>query len=72
MDGREHFYGGAPLDVNFNANGLNVNRNWNPESAYPNVGAGLEVVSKQKTKALLEKCFCCSYKSFFSLNNMLL
>jgi len=50
MDGGEQFNGGAPLDVNFNPNGLNVNRNWNPENANPNVGAVLEVVSKLMQK----------------------
>ncbi|MBU2595933.1 hypothetical protein KJ713_03840 [Patescibacteria group bacterium] len=36
--------GGAPLVVYFDADGLYVNRNWNPGSAYPHVGAGLEGV----------------------------
>jgi hypothetical protein len=52
MDGGEQFYAGAPLDVNFRPFGLNVNRNFNPENANPNLGAGLEVVSKLIQKHL--------------------
>ena len=55
-DGRKTIYDGYPLNVNWNSdNGLNVNQNWNPGNINGNVGASVEVVSKQKQKHFLIK-----------------
>lgn len=52
MDGREHFFDGYPLEVNLHSDGVNLNRNWNPGNANPNVGAAAVVVSKLNKSAL--------------------
>jgi len=40
-------YDGNPLNVNSNDNGVNVDRNWNPENANDNIAASVQVISRQ-------------------------
>jgi len=51
------FYGGYPLNVNCNDNGVNVNQNWNPENAHADVAGSVQGVSKLDKSTSLKGAF---------------